>query len=58
MNNHLTFFEEIYDSDDEDDTNSEIYYTSDEDCGNNFFSRETIIGSYNIEDNIFPENLF
>lgn len=58
MNNHLTFFEEIYDSDDEDDTNSEIYYTSDEDCGNNFFSRETIISSYNIEDNIFPENLF
>lgn len=57
MNNHLTLFEENDDTED-DDVDSEIYYTSDEDCDNHFFPRETIIGSYNIEENIFPENLF
>jgi len=37
MSNHLTLFEENDDTEEEDDVNSEIYYTSDEDYDNNFF---------------------
>jgi hypothetical protein len=60
MNNHLILFDENDDEDsDSDDVNSEIYYTSDEeDIHYNFISRESILGFYNFDDNIFPENLF
>jgi hypothetical protein len=63
MGNHLTLFEENEyteeeEDEDNDDVNSEIYYTSDEEYENNFVASEIVIGSYNFEDNIFPENLF
>jgi hypothetical protein len=54
MTNHLILLEENDDTEDDDDENSEIYYTSDEDYDNSFFPMETVIGSYNIEENIFP----
>jgi hypothetical protein len=54
MTNHLILLEENDDTENDDDENSEIYYTSDEDYDNSFFPMETVIGSYNIEENLFP----
>jgi len=54
MTNHLILLEENDDTEDDDDENSEIYYTSDEEYDNNFSPMETVIGSYNIEENLFP----